>query len=68
MTSARTVPDSTDTTGSAAATPAPGPVVTERDVWHGRELDLDAYLERVGLAGAQERAVVEERLRESSQG
>jgi N-hydroxyarylamine O-acetyltransferase len=32
--------------------PAPGPIVTERDFWHGGELDLDAYLDRVGLAGA----------------
>ncbi|MEV2275195.1 arylamine N-acetyltransferase [Nocardiopsis sp. NPDC049922] len=51
MTSVHIAPDSTDTSGSAPAAPAPGPVVTERDFWHGRELDLDAYLERVGLEG-----------------
>lgn len=34
--------------------PAPpaGRIVTERDFWHGGGLDLDAYLDRVGLRGA----------------
>ncbi|KOX24147.1 arylamine N-acetyltransferase [Nocardiopsis sp. NRRL B-16309] len=32
--------------------PAPGRIFTERDFWHGGELDLDAYLARVGLRGA----------------
>lgn len=39
--------------GSAASTPAPRPerLTTERDFWHAGELDLDAYLARVGLTG-----------------
>ena len=34
--------------------PAPpaGRIFTERDFWHGGGLDLDAYLDRVGLRGA----------------
>ncbi|MFI6574954.1 arylamine N-acetyltransferase [Nocardiopsis sp. NPDC050513] len=51
MTPLHIAPDSADRTAPAPAAPAPGPVVTERDFWHGRELDLDAYLERVGLEG-----------------
>ncbi|NKY99787.1 arylamine N-acetyltransferase family protein [Nocardiopsis alborubida] len=31
--------------------PRPGRLTTDRDFWHGRELDLDAYLTRVGLSG-----------------
>ncbi|WP_017579535.1 arylamine N-acetyltransferase family protein [Nocardiopsis valliformis] len=30
--------------------PAPEQVFTERDFWHGGDLDLDAYLARVGLS------------------
>lgn len=34
-----------------APAPRPDRFTTERDFWHGRELDLDAYLTRVGLTG-----------------
>ncbi|WP_304453974.1 arylamine N-acetyltransferase [Nocardiopsis sp. YSL2] len=35
-----------------ALAPLPGRIVTERDFWRGGDLDLDAYLDRVGLRGA----------------
>ncbi len=31
--------------------PAPEPALTDRDLWHGADLDLDAYLARLGLSG-----------------
>lgn len=34
-----------------APAPRPSLLTTDRDFWHGRELDLDAYLVRVGLSG-----------------
>lgn len=34
-----------------APAPRPDLFTTDRDFWHGRELDLDAYLARVGLSG-----------------
>ncbi|MEV6821544.1 arylamine N-acetyltransferase [Nocardiopsis dassonvillei] len=43
----------TAVSGTDAPVPAPRPerLTTDRDFWHGRELDLDAYLARVGLSG-----------------
>jgi N-hydroxyarylamine O-acetyltransferase len=42
-----------ETLVSGALAPAPRPelLTTDRDFWHGRELDLDAYLARLGLSG-----------------
>ncbi|SIO91204.1 arylamine N-acetyltransferase [Nocardiopsis sp. JB363] len=37
------------TLGPRDPAPPPGPVFTDRDFWHGADLDLDAYLDRVGL-------------------
>lgn len=37
------------TPGPRDPAPPPGPVFTDRDFWHGADLDLDAYLDRVGL-------------------
>ncbi|WP_159939786.1 MULTISPECIES: arylamine N-acetyltransferase [unclassified Nocardiopsis] len=41
----------TDTPHGLAPAPPPERLTTERDFWHGAELDLDAYLARVGLPG-----------------
>ncbi|MBR8740658.1 arylamine N-acetyltransferase [Nocardiopsis sp. MG754419] len=44
--------DERDPADGPGTAPPPGRVFTHRDFWHGPDLDLDAYLERVGLAEA----------------
>ncbi|NYH54098.1 hypothetical protein HNR06_003687 [Nocardiopsis arvandica] len=47
------MPSETVIPGPDVSAPAPRPerFTTDRDFWHGAELDLDAYLARVGLSG-----------------
>ncbi|WP_116247912.1 arylamine N-acetyltransferase [Nocardiopsis sp. FIRDI 009] len=46
------VTDGTTSTRTAPPeAPRPDALFTERDFWRGRELDLELYLERIGLAG-----------------
>lgn len=38
-------------TSGPGTAPPPPPVFTDRDFWHGSELDVGAYLDRLGLSG-----------------